>query len=124
MDEREIKFDREGLLPVVVQDQAGRVLMVAYMNKEALRLTLETGKMHYFSRHRQKIWLKGETSGHYQHLKKLFIDCDGDCLLAVVEQNGAACHTGYYSCFFRSFANGKFVVSEKKIFDPKEVYRT
>ncbi len=96
-----IKFDEKGLVPVVVQDhQTNQVLMVAYMNKESLRLTLETGYMHYFSRSTNQLWKKGETSGNYQLLKSLSIDCDGDALLAQVEQIGSACHTGNKSCFF------------------------
>lgn len=95
-----VKFDEKGLVPVVVQDiKTNAVLMVAYMNREALEQTLETGGMVYYSRSRQRLWRKGETSGHYQTLKELKIDCDGDTLLALVSQEGPACHTGRYSCF-------------------------
>jgi len=98
-----VKFDDKGLVPVVVQDiKTNSVLMLAYMNRESLQMTLETGNMTYFSRSRQKLWRKGETSGHYQTLKEMKIDCDGDTLLAVVSQEGPACHTGSYSCFFES----------------------
>ncbi len=98
-----VKFDEKGLVPVVVQDyKTNSVLMLAYMNEEALKLTLETGNMTYYSRSRQKLWRKGETSGHYQTLKEMKLDCDGDTLLAVVAQEGPACHTGAYSCFFES----------------------
>lgn len=98
----EVKFDNNGLVPVIAQDwKSGEVLMLAYMNKEALEKTIETGKLHYWSRSRQKLWLKGETSGHFQYLKSLRLDCDGDTLLAKVDQKEAACHTGNYSCFFR-----------------------
>ena len=91
------------MIPVVVQDyKTNEVLMVAYMNEEAFRKTIETGKMTYFSRSRQQLWLKGETSGHYQYVKSLSLDCDNDTILAKVEQIGAACHTGSYSCFFKN----------------------
>jgi phosphoribosyl-ATP pyrophosphohydrolase/phosphoribosyl-AMP cyclohydrolase len=91
------------MIPVVVQDyKTGQVLMVAYMNEEAYQMTLETRKMTYYSRSRQELWIKGETSGHYQYVKSLSIDCDNDTLLAKVEQVGAACHTGNYSCFYRN----------------------
>ncbi len=100
------KFDEKGLLPAVVQDfKTGEVLMLAYMNMESLRLTLERGKATYFSRSRQALWLKGETSGHFQHIKEIRFDCDCDTLLLLVEQEGAACHTGSYSCFYRRIKN-------------------
>lgn len=99
---KEVKFDDKGLIPVVTQDcRTDEVLMVAYMNSEALHKTLETGTVHYFSRSRNKLWLKGETSGHFQQARSISIDCDGDTLLIKVEQKGAACHTGHHSCFFR-----------------------
>ncbi|HOJ39348.1 MAG TPA: phosphoribosyl-AMP cyclohydrolase [bacterium] len=122
---KKVRFNEKGLVPVVVQDQSGVVLMMAYMNEEALRLTMDTGRMHYYSRSRRKIWLKGESSGHFQYLKQLALDCDGDCLLAVVHQKGAACHEGYYSCFFRVFnqKEGDFTVRQKKLFDPERVYK-
>ena len=105
-----VKFDEKGLVPVVVQDyKTNSVLMLAYMNEESLKLTLETGNMTYYSRSRQKLWRKGETSGHYQTLKEMKLDCDGDTLLAIVAQEGPACHTGKYSCFFESlYGNGAF----------------
>jgi len=116
--ENEIKnnlsFNDKGLIPVIVQDYlSNEVLMLAYMNQEALDLTLATEKMHYYSRSRKKLWLKGETSGHYQYMKELSIDCDVDTLLAKVEQVDAACHTGNYSCFFREI-NDKGVINDKK----------
>lgn len=90
------------LVPVVVQDkESKKVVMQAYVNKEALKLTFETGYAHYFSRSRNKLWKKGETSGNIQKIHNVFVDCDGDCLLYVVSQVGAACHTGEYSCFYR-----------------------
>ncbi|MDR2650299.1 MAG: bifunctional phosphoribosyl-AMP cyclohydrolase/phosphoribosyl-ATP diphosphatase HisIE [Clostridiales bacterium] len=98
----EIKFDENGLVPIIAQDyHTGEVLMLAYTNLEALGKTLKTGKMHYFSRSRQKLWLKGETSGHIQTLLTLYYDCDIDSLLAVVKQEGEACHTGNRTCFYR-----------------------
>lgn len=98
----QIKFDEKGLVPVIAQDfETGEVLMMAYMNKEAFEKSLETGLAHYWSRSRNKIWLKGETSGHFQYIKSIRLDCDGDAVLLKVEQKEAACHTGNYSCFFR-----------------------
>jgi phosphoribosyl-AMP cyclohydrolase len=98
-----VKYDAAGLVTVVVQDvENGDVLMVAYMNAEALRRTMETGRATYWSRSRQKFWAKGESSGHVQHVRDLRVDCDGDCLLLKVEQTGAACHEGYRTCFFRA----------------------
>ena len=106
---KNIKFDDKGLIPVIAQDyNTNEVLMMAYMNKEALEKSLETGKAHYFSRSRNKLWQKGETSGHYQYIKSIKIDCDNDALLIKVEQVEGACHTGHYSCFYRE-------ISEKKV---------
>lgn len=91
-----------GLVPVVVQDiNTKEVLMLAYMNEESLKRTIETKLATYWSRSRQKLWIKGETSGHYQHVKDIRVDCDEDTILLIVEQEGAACHTGHYSCFYR-----------------------
>lgn len=101
LDLSALKFDQNGLVPVIVQDfSTNEILMLAYMNKESIDLTIGTGYMHYFSRSRNKIWKKGETSGNFQKLKALYLDCDGDALLAVVEQTGVACHTGNKTCFF------------------------
>lgn len=98
----EIKFDEKGLVPAISQDfQSGEVLMMAYMNREAIEKTLYSGRAHYFSRSRNKLWLKGETSGHFQLVKGIYYDCDMDTILLKVEQLGAACHTGERSCFFR-----------------------
>lgn len=103
----EIKFDEKGLVPAIVQDSAsGEVLMLAYMNRESLEKTLETGRTWFFSRSRGQLWNKGETSGHFQNVRDIFVDCDGDTLLIKVEQLGAACHTGHKSCFFRRAENG------------------
>ncbi len=97
-----VAYNNQGLVPVITQDAESKdVLMMAWMNKEALSLTLETRKMTYFSRSRQSLWIKGETSGHFQKLISLSIDCDGDTLLAQVVQTGAACHTGNRTCFYR-----------------------
>ena len=97
-----IKFDEKGLVPAIAQDyRSGEVLMIAYMNREALEKTIASGNIHYFSRSRNKLWLKGETSGHFQHLKGIYYDCDMDAILLKIEQVGAACHTGEMSCFYR-----------------------
>jgi len=97
-----LKFDANGLVPAVIQDaENGQVLMVAYMNRESILKTLETGLCTYWSRSRQTFWVKGETSGHYQRVKSVRVDCDADCLLIQIEQVGVACHTGNRSCFFR-----------------------
>ena len=115
----------DGLVPVIVQDiETKEVLMLAYMNQQAWEETLRTGKATYWSRSRNSLWLKGETSGHVQIVKDIFIDCDDDTILLSVRQLGeAACHTGYKSCFYRKVKDGKCVVVGQKIFDPKEVYK-
>ena len=100
--EHELKFDEKGLIPAVLQDNnTGKVLMVAYMNQESLQKTLETGKACFWSRSRQELWLKGETSGNFQHVKEIRVDCDKDTLLVLVEPEGPACHTGKKTCFYR-----------------------
>lgn len=105
----ELKTDANGLVPVVVQDyKTDAVLMVAYMNRESFELTIKTGKMTYYSRSRQKLWIKGETSGHFQYVRNLYIDCDKDTILAKVHQIGAACHTGNYSCFFEEIMHTNY----------------
>ena len=99
----DIKFNEKGLIPVVAQCvHSGKVLMMAWMNEEALNKTIDTNYMYYFSRSRQKLWQKGESSGHFQKLHELRLDCDNDTMLALIEQTGAACHTGVKSCFFKS----------------------
>jgi len=99
-----VKFDERGLVPVIAQDTTTKeVLMLAYMNQESLEITLKEKKACYFSRSRQKLWLKGETSGHFQHIKSIKYDCDGDTLLLEVEQVGNACHTNNRTCFYRNF---------------------
>ena len=99
----DIKFNKDGLVPVISQCvNTGVILMMAWMNEEALKKTIDTKDMYYFSRSRQKLWQKGETSGHFQKLHELRLDCDNDTILALIEQTGAACHTGAKSCFFKS----------------------
>uniref|UniRef100_A0A7C5V1F8 Histidine biosynthesis bifunctional protein HisIE n=1 Tax=Caldicellulosiruptor owensensis TaxID=55205 RepID=A0A7C5V1F8_9FIRM len=121
IDISQLKFDQNGLVPVIVQDNTtGEVLMLAYMNKEALELTIQTGYMHYFSRSRNKIWKKGETSGNVQKLKSLFLDCDGDTLLAIVEQTGVACHTGNKTCFFTALEGDRKKITTDIIFELME----
>ena len=119
------RFDAHGLITAVAQDEAGRVLMVANMNAEALRLTIETGDVHYYSRSRGKLWKKGETSGEVQKLIRLATDCDQDVLLLTVRQTGrgAACHTGRKSCFYRVLTDGALKdTGEPRLFDPRTVY--
>ena len=115
----------DGLVPAIVQDaETKEVLMMAYMNSESWKATLKTGKATYWSRSRQKLWLKGEESGHFQLIKDIFIDCDNDTILLQVKQLGeAACHTGYKSCFYRKLKGEDCVVVGEKIFNPKEVYK-
>jgi phosphoribosyl-AMP cyclohydrolase len=114
-----------GLIPAIVQDAAsGEVLMLAFMDQEAWDQTLKTGEAHYYSRTRKKIWRKGETSGHVQRVKAVYLDCDADTVLLQVEQlGGAACHTGYRSCFYRRRVGEDWQVVGSLIFDPQEVYR-
>jgi phosphoribosyl-AMP cyclohydrolase len=119
-----IKFDDNGLAPAVIQDwQNGDVLMVAYVNRDSLKSTIETGKTHFWSRSRKKYWMKGESSGHTQEVKEIFIDCDGDCILIKVVQNVAACHTGYRTCFYRKWDDGELSETGEKVFDENEVYK-
>jgi phosphoribosyl-AMP cyclohydrolase len=109
------------LIPVIVQDVSSReILMLAYATEEAVALTQKTGYAHYFSRSRQKLWKKGEESGHFQKVVRVLVDCDEDCLIYEVEQTGAACHTGYASCFYRTL-EGEIVGI--KVFDPEKVYK-
>ena len=111
----------EGLIPVIVQDAKNRdVLMMAYANDEAVRLTKETGYAHYYSRSRKKLWKKGEESGHFQKVLRILADCDEDCLIYEVEQIGAACHTGYRTCFYRTLDGA---VIGTQVFDPEKVYK-
>jgi phosphoribosyl-AMP cyclohydrolase len=122
----QLKFNSDGLIPAIVQEQAsGRVLMMAWMNRASLEKTIETGKTHFWSRSRQKFWMKGESSGHTQAVRDIAIDCDGDTLLIQVHQTGAACHEGYQSCFFRSMTGpGQCTqITEPRLVDPDEVYK-
>lgn len=120
-----LKFDEDGLIPVIIQDyKTKEVLMLAYMNREALEKTLATGRTYLFSRSRKRLWLKGESSRHYQTVHQVLLDCDKDSLLIKVHQTGGACHTGYRSCFYRRLKEkGKSMeIVAKKVFDPKKVY--
>jgi phosphoribosyl-AMP cyclohydrolase len=119
-----LKWDDRGLIPVIFQDwQTGEVLVLAYMNKEALQRTLDTGKVHVFRRSHGKVMAKGETSGRFQMVKEILLDCDADALVMKVEQiGGSACHEGYPSCFFRRAVGDRLEVFEERVFDPKEVY--
>ncbi len=121
----QLKFTDAGLIPAVCVDhETGEVLMVAYMNADSLRDTVRTGKTHFWSRSRQKYWMKGESSGHTQEVVDIRTDCDRDTLVIRVKQNGAACHLGYYSCFFRQLADdGTWEDRGEPLFDPDEVYK-
>jgi phosphoribosyl-AMP cyclohydrolase len=121
-----LKFDSNGLIPAIIQDAAtGEVLMMAWMNRESLSKTAETGKTWFFSRSRNKLWLKGESSGHVQSVKSMSTDCDRDVVLIKVEQVGAACHDGYRSCFYRKYqpAGSDWEIVGDKLFDPEKVYK-
>jgi phosphoribosyl-AMP cyclohydrolase len=121
----EIDFKKgDGLIPAVIQDAAtNEVLMVGYMNRESWEKTLETKRATFWSRSRQKLWIKGETSGHVQEVKEIYLDCDGDTLLLKVNQiGGAACHTGFRSCFHRRHEKEGWKIVGERVFDPKEVY--
>src|ERR1051325_4969133 len=121
-----LKFDSSGLIPIIVQDIAnGEVLQMAFMNREALEQTLATKKIHTFSRSRGRLALKGESSGHFQHVKRIITDCDRDVILFKVDQVVAACHEGYRSCFFREYEPGAedWKIIATKAFDPDAVYK-
>jgi phosphoribosyl-AMP cyclohydrolase len=121
----QLKFDANGLIPLIVQDvDNGQVLMMAWMNRTALELTLESGKVHTYSRSRGRLALKGESSRHFQHVKEVLTDCDKDVVLIKVVQDVAACHEGYRSCFFRKYEAGaeQWQTIAKKAFDPDKVY--
>lgn len=119
----EVKFDRDGLVPVIAQQHdSGEVLMLAWMNRAALEETLATGQVCYWSRSRGKLWRKGESSGQAQRLVELRLDCDSDCLLLLVDQKGVACHTGRRHCFFRAWRGGKLETIAKIEIDPAELY--
>ncbi len=116
----------EGLVPAIVQDdETNEVLMLAYINQEAWEKTLASGRAHYWSRSRQKLWLKGGTSGHIQEVRAVYVDCDLDTVLIKVHQvGGAACHEGYPSCFYRKVEDGELTIISTKSFDPREVYKS
>ena len=120
------KFDEKGLIRVIAQDaKSGQVLMAAFMNREALDQTIKTGYAVYFSRSRQKLWKKGEESGHFQKVEQILVDCDQDCLLLKVSVDAGQCHVGYQSCFYRALKKDtdkelKFIA--EKVYDPKETY--
>jgi phosphoribosyl-AMP cyclohydrolase len=120
-----VKWNADGLVPVIAQDaSSGQVLMLAWMNREALRATLDSGDAVYWSRSRSRLWRKGEESGHVQKVREMRLDCDEDALLLRVEQlGGIACHTGRQRCFFRSYENGSWVETDPVIKDPKDIYR-
>ncbi len=121
------KFDSNGLITAISQDSAsGEVLMVAYMNRAALDLTIQTGYATYFSRSRQKLWKKGEESGHFQKVEQILVDCDQDCLILKVTVDAGQCHAGYRSCFYRALNKGageKLAFIAKKVFDPQKNYK-
>lgn len=120
------KFEKSGgLVPVIVQDsETDEVLMLAYMNEEAWEKTIKTGRATYWSRSRNSLWVKGESSGNVQIVKAIFLDCDEDTvLLKVIQQGGAACHTGYRSCFYRRWEKGDLITAGEKVFEPEVVYK-
>lgn len=123
---KDLKYNGDGLIPVIVQDAStGDVLMLAYMNQEAVKKTIDSGETWFWSRSRQKFWHKGETSGNVQRVLDFFYDCDADTILLKVDQKGAACHEGYHSCFFRRLATGGDVeVVGERMFDPEKVYKS
>jgi len=121
-----LKFDPNGLIPALIQDhKTGQVLVLFWMNRQALEKTIETKKVHTYSRSRKRLAMKGETSGHVQIVKEILTDCDQDVLLIKVEQIGAACHEGYYSCFFRQYQPGgrEWKTIAQRLFDPETVYK-
>lgn len=123
--ELDVQFDDKGLVPAIVQDvQSGQVLMMGWMNGQALEQTLRTGQVTFFSRSRNTIWVKGESSGHVQEVVDVRVDCDQDVILLRCQSHGPCCHAGYQSCFYRSIGPvGKLRFVEEKIFDPEQVYR-
>lgn len=120
------KFGDDGLIPAISQDaKTGQILMVAFMNAEALELTLKSGNAVFYSRSRKKLWKKGEESGHVQKIKQILVDCDQDCLILKVEVDAGQCHTGYQSCFYRAVKSGgselEFIA--EKVYDPEKAYK-
>lgn len=121
-----VNWAQDGLVPAIAQETgSGRVLTMAWMNRDALRKTVETGEVHYWSRSRRKLWHKGEESGHVQKVKSIRLDCDQDAILIEVEQaGGIACHTGRHSCFFHRLEDGQWVEADPVLKDPRDIYRT
>lgn len=124
-DKLDIKFDDKGLVPAIVQDiDTGEILMMAWMNEAALKQTLEFKKATFYSRSRDKMWIKGESSGHVQEVVEARVDCDQDLVLLKCKSHGPCCHVGYNSCFYRKAdADGSLTVVEEKVFDPNDVYK-
>lgn len=120
---KELKFNSDGLIPAIIQDTKGNVLMLGYMNKESIIRSIETGNVHFWSRSRKKLWKKGETSGHLQKILEIKVDCDMDTLLFTVEQQVGCCHEGYYSCFWRKLTGSDWNVVEEKVFNPERTYK-
>lgn len=120
-----VNWADDGLVPVIAQEaRSGKVLMVAWMNREALKQTAETGEAHYWSRSRKKLWRKGEQSGHVQQVKEIRLDCDADVILLKVEQTGGiACHTGRHNCFFQKLDQGQWIITEPILKKPEEIYK-
>lgn len=119
-----LKWDADGMIPAIAQDQGGRVVMFAYMNRESLQETLACGNAVYWSRSRKRLWRKGEESGHFQKVKSIRTDCDGDVLLLSIEQvGGIACHTGRQSCFFNELQGDRWIPADPVLKDPKEIYK-
>jgi len=121
-----LNFDEKGLIPAIIQDaKSGKVLTLCYLNKDALSKTMQEGKVYVFRRSRNRLMLKGETSGNIQVVKEAFIDCANNSVLFKVEQKVAACHLGYFTCYFRKIGkDGKETITEKRVFDPKDVYKS
>ena len=118
------KFDSNGLITAISQNAAtGQILMVAYMNKEALDLTIQTGRAIFYSRSRKKLWKKGEESGHFQKVQQILVDCDQDCIILKVSVDAGQCHVGYNSCFYRAVEKDKLKFIAEKTYDPKEAYK-
>ena len=121
------KFDENGLIPAIAQDaQSGQILMVAYMNREALEATIRSGYATYFSRSRGKLWKKGEESGHLQRVEQILVDCDQDCLVLKVKVDAGQCHVGYQSCFYRALGKNtdkKLEFVAEKVYDPRKTYK-
>ncbi len=124
-DKLDIKFDEKGLVPAIVQDiDSGEILMMAWMNQAALQQTLEVKKATFYSRSRDKMWIKGESSGHVQEIVEVRVDCDQDLVLLKCKSHGPCCHVGYNSCFYRTAdSDGSLTVVEEKVFDPEKVYK-